>query len=101
MKTTVVVRYELKPEALDEHLRLIQGVFAELAASAPTDVAYEVVQLDDGVSFIHTSTADTSDGSNPVPELASFQAFSAGLPDRVATRPTPAAATVVGSYRPT
>jgi len=101
MKSSVVVSYSIKPEALNEHLALISGVFAELAAAAPSDVAYQVLQLNDGVSFVHISTADTPDGSNPLPELASFKAFSAELPSRVATPPSPTPADVIGSYRPT
>jgi hypothetical protein len=100
MKSTIVVTYTLKPEAMDEHLGFIDGVFAELAAAGRTDVAYEVLRLNDGVSFVHISTSDTADGSNPLPALASFKAFSAGLPDRVATKPAPTPADAIGSYRP-
>jgi len=100
MKNTIVVSYTLKPEALEEHVTLIDGVFAELAATAPSDVEYQVLRLNDGVSFVHISTSATADGSNPLPTLASFQAFSAGLSERVATPPAPGPANVVGQYRP-
>ena len=75
MTSTIVVTYTLKPEAMEPHLALI-----------------------DGVSFIHISTADTADSTNPLPALASFRAFSAGLPDRVASRPTPSGADIIASY---
>jgi hypothetical protein len=100
MKSSIVVSYTLKPEAMDEHLALIQGVFAELADSARPDVSYQVLRLADGVSFIHISTSDTADGSNPLPQMESFKAFSAGLPERVATTPAPTQAEVVGRYLP-
>jgi len=99
MTTTVVVSYAIKPETLDEHLRLINGVFAELDGLALPQVSYEVLQFDDGVSFMHVSTSDPAAGPNPVPELASFKAFSAGLPGRVTGPPSPASAHVVASYR--
>lgn len=100
MTSTIVVTYTLKPEAMDEHVALIDGVFAELAASARTDVSYQVLRLSDGISFIHISTSDTPNGANPLTELASFKAFSTGLPQRVATKPAPAPADIIGAYRP-
>jgi hypothetical protein len=59
---------------------------------------YQVRCLDDGVSFVHVSTADTADGSNPLPKLTAFQKFSRGSGARVATTPVPTPATVVGYY---
>ena len=100
MICSVVVSYQVKPEAVDEHVRLIEGVFAQLHAEHPDNVEYKVVRLADGVSFVHMSTADTPDGSNPLPEMTAFRAFSANAGDRVATPPTPTAADVIGNYRP-
>jgi hypothetical protein len=98
--SNVVVSYTVKPEAVEEHMRLIEGVFAQLNAEASTNVEYKVMRLDDGVSFLHVSTADTADGSNPLPQLSAFQEFARELGDRVATPPTPMAAAIVGSYHP-
>jgi hypothetical protein len=98
--SSVVVSYRVKPEAVDEHLRLIEAIFEQLDAERPSDVEYKVMRLDDGVSFVHVSTADTPDGSNPLPALEAFQQFSKGAAERVATPPVPTAADVVGSYRP-
>jgi len=67
---------------------------------ASDDVEYRVLRLADGVSFVHLSTADTADGSNPLPELTSFKEFSRDLAARVATPPTPTAADLVGTYQP-
>lgn len=100
MISTVVVTYTVKPETLEEHLRLIGGVFEQLRAQARSDVEYQVLRLADGVSFVHVSTADTPDGSNPLPQLSAFREFSADLPARVATPPNPSAAEIVGCHRP-
>lgn len=100
MITSVVVSYQVRPEALDEHVRLIEGIFAQLDAEQPDNVEYKVVCLDDGISFVHVSTAETPDGANPLPELAAFRLFSKDAGDRVATPPRPTAAQIVGSYRP-
>jgi hypothetical protein len=64
------------------------------------NVEYKVMQLDDGVSFVHVSTADTPDGSNPLPQLAAFQEFGKDSASRVSTPPVPTAAQIVGSYHP-
>lgn len=98
--SSVVVSYTVRPEAVAEHVRLIEAVFEQLRAEQPGNIEYKVVRLEDGVSFVHISTADTPDGSNPIPELAAFQRFSRDAAARVATPPVPMAADTVGSYRP-
>jgi hypothetical protein len=100
MISSVVVSYTVRPEAVAEHVRLIEAVFAQLHAEQPTNIEYKVMRLKDGVSFVHVSTADTPDGSNPLPELAAFREFGKDSATRVATTPVPTAADVVGSYRP-
>jgi hypothetical protein len=98
--SSVVVSYRVRPDAVAEHVRLIEGVFEQLRAEQPDNVEYKVVCLDDGVSFVHVSTADTPDGSNPLPAMTAFQEFGKDAASRVATPPTPTAAEIIGSYRP-
>lgn len=98
--TSVVVSYQVKPEAVAEHVRLIEGVFEQLHAERPTNIEYKVVRLADGVSFVHMSSAETPDGSNPLPELAAFREFGKDSADRVATPPVPTAADIIGAYHP-
>jgi hypothetical protein len=98
--SSVVVSYQVKPEAVTEHVRLIEAVFAQLRAEQPGNVEYKVVRLADGVSFVHVSSADTPDGSNPLPEMAAFKEFGRDSASRVATPPAPTAADVIGSYYP-
>ena len=100
MSTSIVVTYSVKPEALDEHLRLIAAVFAELDRLALATVEYEVLRLQDGVSFVHVSTSTSAAGTTPLPGLPAFQEFSRDLPSRVATPPSPSPATIVGVHRP-
>jgi len=100
MSASVVVTYRVRPEAIDEHLALIEGVFAQLRDEALTDVSYEVLRLADGVSFVHVSTADTADGSNPLPALDAFRAFTADLGSRVEAPPQSSPADVVATYAP-
>jgi hypothetical protein len=98
--SSVVVSYQVKPEAIAEHERLIRGVFSQLRAEQPSNIEYKVVRLADGVSFVHISSADTPDGSNPLPQLSAFKEFGKDSADRVATAPNPTAAEIIGSYCP-
>jgi hypothetical protein len=96
--SNVVVTYSVRPEAAAEHVRLIKAIFEQLRAEQPTNVEYKVVRLDDGVSFVHVSTADTPDGSNPLPAMSAFNEFGKDSASRVATPPVPTAADIIGSY---
>jgi hypothetical protein len=98
--SSAVVSYQVRPEAVAEHVRLIEAVFDQLHAEQPDNVEYKVVRLADGVSFVHVSSADTPDGSNPLPDLASFKEFGRDSAARVATPPVPTAADIIGSYHP-
>jgi hypothetical protein len=100
MLRNVVVTYQVRPDAMDEHVRLIEAVFAELDERRPGDVEYTVLRLADGVSFVHVSTSETPDGSNPLTQVAAFRHFSETAGERAATPPTPVPAELVGSYRP-
>jgi hypothetical protein len=95
---TVVVRYTVRPEAMTEHVRLVEGVMAQLHDEHPANLDYQVLRLADGVSFVHVSTCDTPDGSSPLGGLSAFREFQAGLASRVATPPDPSAADVIGAY---
>jgi hypothetical protein len=97
--SSVVVSYQVRPEAVAEHVRLIRAVFEQLHAEQPGNVEYKV-GLADGVSFVHVSSASTPDGSNPLPELAAFKEFGKDSAARVATAPVPAAADIIDSYYP-
>lgn len=98
MKKRVVVRYKVKASRLEEHEGLIRNVFAELAAAKPAGLAYQALKLEDGLSFIHIAEISTTDGRNPLTELASFKAFSANVIDRIEEKPVSSTATAVGSF---
>jgi hypothetical protein len=60
-------------------------VFAQLRAEQPDNVEYKVMHLGDGVSFVHASSGDVPDGSNPLPELAAFKGLGRDSASRAAT----------------
>ncbi|MEV0170381.1 hypothetical protein AB0I00_04510 [Streptomyces sp. NPDC050803] len=90
---SAVIRYRTKPESADENQRLIENVFAELAA-APAGLRYSSFRLADGVTFVHVV-----DGEG-LPELAAFQEFQRDLGTRLADDLTREEAALIGSYRP-
>jgi hypothetical protein len=96
MSEIKIIRYQTHPESAAENERLIRDVFAELAKEDPGGLHYAAFRLADGVSFMHVAMVDGDD--NPLTASPAFAAFQAGIQDRCAAGPTPADATVVGSY---
>ncbi len=90
--SAVVIRYQTKPEAADENQRLIENVFAELAATAPPGLRYSSFRLADGVTFVHVA-----DGEG-LTEVPAFQEFQRTFADRLADDLVREDATLVGSY---
>ena len=96
MIETRVIRYRTTSECTDENARLIEAVFAELAEREVPGLRYEVLRLDDGVTFVHVATLDGE--RNPLEASPAFAAFQSGIGARLEEGPYPAVATVVGSH---
>ena len=79
--STAVIRYQTRPEAAEENRRLIEEVFAQLAATAPPGLHYSTFRLADGVTFVHVV-----DGEG-LTELEAFQEFQRAIQDRLANGP--------------
>jgi hypothetical protein len=94
----VVIRYQVKPEQAGHHVELLQAVFDELERTQPEGLGHAVLQLADGVTFIHIAE-DTGEGGPGVFGLASMQRFEDGLRDRCEVPPAVQPANEVGSYR--
>ena len=95
----VIVRYRVRPEMAAENERLITEVFAQLHKGKPDGLRYASFKLDDGVSFVHVASMESSDGSDPLRDLPAFQAFIKGVRDRCDEPPVTARVDIVGSYR--
>ena len=93
---TVIVRYRLKPDRVEENTRLVKAVFESLARRAPSGLHYATFVEEDGVSFAHVAkiTAD----ENPLFEDPAFQAFVAGIDERCEVLPQTTKLEQVGSY---
>lgn len=91
------VRYTTRDTAAaDENQRLIDAVFAELAETEPDGLSYRVARSDDGLSFEHVAVVEDE---NPLLALASFQAFSSTVGQRITAPPVVSTSAVVARYR--
>ncbi len=89
-----VVRYTVLPGRAEENAALVRAVYAELADVRPAGFRYATYRLDDGVTFVHVAEGE----GNPLPELAAFRAFQAGIRERCSAPPAVSPAELVGSY---
>lgn len=93
----LLIRYKVAPERAQENRDAITRVFAALHDADPGNVQYAAFQAEDGVTFFHVVTLETSE--NPIGELPAFQAFQAGLRERCVEQPMPLAVEAIGTYR--
>jgi hypothetical protein len=96
MSKTVIVRYRTRPEAAEENQRLVERVFAELAADDPGGLRYATFRLADGVTFVHVATVEGE--SNPLSRTAAFAEFQRDIGARCVEPPVVTDAALVGSY---
>jgi hypothetical protein len=82
----VLVRYKVKPEAIEENLELIAPVMAELESVDPQGFRYAAFQLDDPTEFVHIALYDEGVES-PLPGIDAFQRYTAGIADRCVEQP--------------
>jgi hypothetical protein len=94
---TVVVRYTVKPERLEQHEALVRGVFEALSQARPPGLRYEVVKLHDGLSFMHRASI-AAGVPHPLLGLPAFQRFIEGIGDRCSTPPATEAVVELGRY---
>jgi hypothetical protein len=96
---TVLVRYQVRPEAAAENEALIRKVFEQLAHEKPAGLRYQAFRLDDGVSFVHIATsADDDPQAAPLPKLEAFRHFVAGIRDRCVQQPVATPTDPIGAY---
>jgi len=79
-----------------ENEELVRAVYEELQRTQPPGMRYATFQLDDGLSFVHIHS---SDGDNPLTELASFKAFQQGIAERCDEAPKVSELREIGNYR--
>jgi len=92
----ILVRYTAKPDKVEENTALIARVFGELRMSAPDDVRYLVLKLDDG-SFLHF--AEREEGAPGLQVIEALRTFQRQHSERSLEPPVSASPTIVGNYR--
>ena len=97
MKRTLV-RYQAKPERVQENERLIESVFQELHAKSPSGVRYLALKLGDG-TFVHFSMVENGDAGSPIVALDAFRTFQSGIKERCTEPAQLGDVTIVGNYR--
>ncbi len=90
------IRYRVKPEHLEEHLRLLRSVYEELDSTDPDGLRWATFQLQDEASFIDLVMGP--DLPQPLPQLGTFQAYRAGLDHRCEEPPVYRELNEVGSF---
>ena len=94
----VMVRYKIKADRADENKQLINTVFEELKVKQPAGIRYAAFVLPDGVSFVHITSIETTDGSNPLSMTDAFNVFQKDIKDRCEEPPVAAELLQIGSY---
>jgi hypothetical protein len=94
----IMVRYTVKPDQVEDNVRRVQAVFAQLAREKPAGIRYATFKLPDGVSFMHVASIET-DGSNPLLALDAFKQFAGTIKERCVDPPVTTELEEIGSYR--
>lgn len=91
----VMVRYTVKPECVEDNVRRIQAVFAQLDRERPAGLHYASFRVGD--SFVHLATIEGTD--NPLGALAAFKEFAGTIKERCLEPPVTSELEQIGSYR--
>jgi quinol monooxygenase YgiN len=94
----VIVRYELDPDRLDEHLALISDVFDHLRTTSPPGIHYGVTRSVDDTTFTHIGIYEDDDARAVASGSDAFQAFVAEIAERCNVPPHAVEQTVVEGY---
>ncbi len=92
-----IVRARVKPERAADLEAAAAKVFTALSELQPAGLRYASLRVADDSYLILLEVADGTE--NPLPSIAAFQDFQAGLPGWLSGAPVIETASVVGSYR--
>lgn len=96
---TVMVRYKVKPDRVEENRQYIERVFEALGKTQPAGLKYASFRMEDGVSFVHIASVQHADGENPLSKTPAFQAFVADIKERCDEPPVAVELEQIGDYR--
>lgn len=93
---TVVIRYQLHPDQVEENLRLLDDVYREMHAVRPAGLSYATIQLDDDVSFLAIVSGDA--GPAVLTGLPAFQHYRTTLDQRCTHPPAMTSGRTIHTY---
>jgi len=97
---SVMVRYRVKPDRVNENEELVRAVYEELHRTGLDGLGYATFRLPDGVSFVHIAREHTGAGEpTRLSTVTAFQRFQENLGDRLEEGPVVTALDEVGSFR--
>jgi hypothetical protein len=94
-----MVRYRVKPELVEENVKMVRAVYDELSQRRPPGLRYATFRAPDGVSFVHLAVVETHQAPHPLTSLASFRRFAGTIGERTEEEPVSVELDAVGSYR--
>jgi hypothetical protein len=95
----LIIRYKVKPARVAENEKLVRAVYDEVHQARPAGFRYATFRLDDGQTFVHLASHETSDGSNPLAGIAAFGRFQEDIAGRCEEPPQVTEMHEIGSYR--
>jgi hypothetical protein len=96
--SVLMVRPQIKPEAVNEVEQHVRALFSALDEAAPNGVRYSSLRVDGSDTFVILLELEDPD-KNPLPDIPAFREFQARLAGCLAEPPVAEQLTVVGSYR--
>jgi hypothetical protein len=97
MVGSAIVKYHTACESARYNALLIEDVLAELAASDPGGLWYQVFRFDGGAGFMHIVVFDGT--ADPFARCAAYQRFHRDFRQRLAEPPAVMRGVLIGSYR--
>jgi hypothetical protein len=98
--TVTITRYHTRVEVSESNAQLLHAVFAELTEIDADGFTLKVFRLADDNTFIHVLiTHDDVDHPTDLADVHSWQAFTAGLPERIDGPVDTHNASIIGGWR--
>ena len=94
----ILVQNKVRTNKAEENIAYTQSVFKALNETKPEGLRYVSFKQDDGVSFVHIASIETSGGSNPLLELEELDAFTNDTALRCEDPPAATAVNTIGPY---
>ncbi len=93
---TVLIRYQLRPDQVEENLRLLDDVYQEMHTVRPAGLSYTTIQLNDAVSFLAIVNGDAAPGV--LTNLPAFQHYRTTLDQRCIHPPAMTTGQTIHTY---